>query len=92
MVVNSRENTAKPNLKQPANVLASLHCGHCRQLRMRRHLTIWQPGLHSPLCSGFSERLTIWRHDQRLYPFSSPQTHALVERSEAAAREQSLGS
>lgn len=34
-----------------ASMLASLHCGHGGLLRMRRSLTISQPGLHSPLCS-----------------------------------------
>lgn len=46
-------NISKPKLKQLATKLASLHCGHSRQLRMRCCLTILQTGLHSLLCSGF---------------------------------------
>lgn len=49
----SWHNISKPKLKQLATKLASFHCGHSRQLRMRRCLTILQTGLHSLLCSGF---------------------------------------
>lgn len=52
--VSERKFTRKhTKAKVLANVLTSIHCGYEHRLRMRHRLNIWQPGIHSPLCSRY---------------------------------------